>query len=253
MVYSMDFEEKLITLLRYHYLFIVLAFFLFLNLLFCIGVRQWHPTPVLLPGKSHGRRSLVGCNPWGGEESDTTERLHFHFSLSCIGEGNGNPLQCSCLENPRDRGAWWAAVYGVAHSRTRLKRLSSSSSVVYWKVWQILINCFVLIHQRPPPHSPVEDAFFFPSYFRASALNFLCRTLDAVVHLLSCVRLVQPLRLSPARFHCPWDSLGKNTGLGCHFLLQGIFLTQGLDPGLLHCGWILYWLNHQGSPGRCFW
>ena len=90
--------------------------------------RQWHPTPVLLPGKSHGRRSLVGCSPWGLEESDTTERLHFHFSLSCIGEGNGNPLQCSCLENPRDGGAWWAAVYGVAQSRTRLKRLSSSSS-----------------------------------------------------------------------------------------------------------------------------
>ena len=58
-----------------------------------------------------------------------TERLHFHFSLSCIGEGNGNPLQCSCLENPRDGGDWWAAVYGVAQSRTRLKRLSSSSSL----------------------------------------------------------------------------------------------------------------------------
>ena len=90
--------------------------------------RQWHPTPVLLPGKSHGRRSLVGCSPWCREESDTTERLHFHFSLSCIGGGNGTPLQCSCLENPMDRGAWWAAVYGVAQSRTRLKRLSSSSS-----------------------------------------------------------------------------------------------------------------------------
>ena len=51
------------------------------------------PPPVLLPGKSHGRRSLVGCSPWGREESDTTERLHFHFSLACIGEGNGNPLQ----------------------------------------------------------------------------------------------------------------------------------------------------------------
>ena len=61
--------------------------------------RQWHPTPVLLPGESHGRRSLVGFSPWGREESDTTERLHFYFSLSCIGEGNGNPLQCSCLEN----------------------------------------------------------------------------------------------------------------------------------------------------------
>ena len=90
--------------------------------------RQWHPTPVLLPGKSHGRRSLVGCRLWGRKESDTTKRLHFHFSLSCIGEGNGNPLQCSCLENPRDGGAWWATIYGVAQSRTRLKRLSSSSS-----------------------------------------------------------------------------------------------------------------------------
>ena len=89
--------------------------------------RQWQPTPVLLPGKSCGRRSLVGCSPWGRKELNTTERLHFHFSLSCVGEGNGNPLQCSCLENPRDGGAWWAAVYGVAQSRTRLKRLSSSS------------------------------------------------------------------------------------------------------------------------------
>ena len=86
--------------------------------------RQWHPTPVLLPGKSHGWRSLVGCSPWGRWESDTTERLHFHFSLSCIGEGNGIPLHCSCLENPRDGGTWWAAISGVA----RLKRLSSSSS-----------------------------------------------------------------------------------------------------------------------------
>ena len=67
----------------------------------------------------------MDCSPWGLEESDTTERLSFHFSLSCIGEGNGNPLQCSCLENPRDGGAWQAAVYGVAQSGARLKRLSS--------------------------------------------------------------------------------------------------------------------------------
>ena len=85
-------------------------------------------TPVLLPGKSHGRRSLVGCSARGCWESDTTEWLHFHFSLSCIGEGNGNPLQCPCLENPRDGGTWWAAVYGVAQSRTWLKWLSSSNS-----------------------------------------------------------------------------------------------------------------------------
>ena len=90
--------------------------------------RQWHPTPALLPGKSHGQRILVGCSPWGRKESYTTARLHFHFSLSCIGEGNGNPLQCCCLENPRDGEAWWAAVYGVTQSQTRLKRLSSSSS-----------------------------------------------------------------------------------------------------------------------------
>ena len=90
--------------------------------------RQWHPTPVLLPGKSPGWSSLEGCSPWGRWGSDTTERLHFHFSLSCIGEGNGNPLQCSCLENPRDGGASWAAIYGVAQSWTQLKRLTSSSS-----------------------------------------------------------------------------------------------------------------------------
>ena len=90
--------------------------------------RQWHPAPVLLPGKSHGWRSLVDCNPWGCKESDMTEWLHFHFSLSCIGEGNGNPHKCSCLENPRDRGAWWAAISGVTQSQTWLKRLSSSSS-----------------------------------------------------------------------------------------------------------------------------
>ena len=99
--------------------------------------RQWHPTPVLLPGKSHGRRSLVGCSPWGCWESDTTERLHFHFPLFCIGGGNGSPLQCSCLENPKDGGAWWAAVFGVAQSQTRLKRLSSSS-----KPWTQLPNSY---------------------------------------------------------------------------------------------------------------
>ena len=76
---------------------------------------------------------LTLCDP-----TDTTERLHFHFSLSCIGEGNGNPLQCSCLENPRDGGAWWAVIYGVAQSRTRLKRLSSSNSKTI--AWQIPLS-----------------------------------------------------------------------------------------------------------------
>ena len=88
---------------------------------------SWHPTPVLLPGKSHGWRNLVGCSPWGHWELDMTQWLHFHFSLSCIGEGSGNPLQHSCLENPRNGGAWWAAVCEVTQSQTRLKWLSSSS------------------------------------------------------------------------------------------------------------------------------
>ena len=104
--------------------------------------RQWHPTLVLLPGKSHGQKSLVGCSPWGRWELDTTEWLPFHFSLSCIGEGNGNPLQCSCLENPRDGGAWWAAVYGVTQSWTRLKRLSSSSTegIIHFLPCKILLT-----------------------------------------------------------------------------------------------------------------
>ena len=106
--------------------------------------RQWHPTPVLLPGESHGQRSLAGCSPWGREESDTTKWLHFHFSLSCIGEGNGNPLQCSCLENPRDGRAWWAAVSRVAQSRTRLKRLSSSILHV-WMNHPFLFYLFIYL------------------------------------------------------------------------------------------------------------
>ena len=102
--------------------------------------RKWKPTPVFLPGKSHGWRSLVGCSPWDLEELDTTEQLHFYFSLSCIGEGNGNPLQCSCLENPRERGAWWAAVYGVTQSQTWLKRLSSSMCIWYmYHIWQVFV------------------------------------------------------------------------------------------------------------------
>ena len=140
--------------------------------------RQWHPTLVLLPGKSHGRRSLVGCSPWGHEELDTTEWFHFHFSLSCIGEGNGNLLQCSCLENPRDGGAWWAAVYGIAQSQTQLKQLSSSSSVC--SVPRTLLNngqtavteqtCLPLgsVHSRGPPCNQRKAA----RLTRASALTF---------------------------------------------------------------------------------
>ena len=120
--------------------------------------RRWHPTLVLLPGKSHGWRSLVGCSPWGCWESDTTERLHFHFSLWCIGEGNGNPPQCSCLENPRDGGAWWAAAYGVAQSQMWLKWLSSSLAV--WTPYHNLSTSPASSQTCLLPHyGPASQAF----------------------------------------------------------------------------------------------
>ena len=129
--------------------------------------RWWQPsTPVLLPGKSHGQRSLVGCGPWGHKESDTTERLHFHFSPSCIEEGNGNPLQCSCLENPRDGGARWAAVYGVAQSRTRLKRLSSSSSSK-----AICIFCSWTLYKWNDSNSKIKILDIFKTWWGSGAIR----------------------------------------------------------------------------------
>ena len=111
---------------------IFFSFFKINHMCFCLLLEKaWHPTPVLLPGKSHGRRSLEGCSPWGRWGSDMTERLHLHFSLSCIGEGNGNPLQCSCLENPRDGGAWWAAVYGSHRVGHEWSDLAAAATVYY--------------------------------------------------------------------------------------------------------------------------
>ena len=101
------------------------------------------PTPAFLPRESCGQQSLVGCCLWGRTESDMTEVTSMH---ACIGEGNGNPLQYSCLENPRDSGAGWAAVYGVAQSWTRLKRLSSSSSGIV-DSWRGLGACLELLVQ----------------------------------------------------------------------------------------------------------
>ena len=108
------------------------------------------PHTSTLAWKIPGMEEPGGLQSMGSLESDMTERLHFHFSLSCIGGGNGNPLQCSCLENPRDGGAWWAAVYGVARSRTRLKRLSSSSSSIpLYMLFNIKTN-FMLINVALP-------------------------------------------------------------------------------------------------------
>ena len=89
--------------------------------------KQWGLNQYLAPLQFLETRH-IHFEPCSKRESDTTERLHFHSSLSCIGDGNGNPLQCPCLENPRDGGAWWAAVYGVTQSWTWLMQLSSSSS-----------------------------------------------------------------------------------------------------------------------------
>ena len=133
-----------------------------------LDIPRWHPTPVLLPGKSHGWRSLVGCSLWGHEESDTTERFPFYFSLSCIGEGNGNPLQCSCLENPRDGGAWWLPSMG-SH------RLSSSSRA--FLVAHLVKNLPVM--QKTPVRSldqedPLEKGYstpvFLPVKFHGQSL-----------------------------------------------------------------------------------
>ena len=125
----------------------------------------------------------MGCSPWGREESDTTEQLHFHFSLSCTGEGNGNPLQCSCLENPRDGGAWWAAVSGVAQSRTQLKRLSSSSSSRREDLQSsqsILVN-YSIHHHRIA--LIIGGSFLQFSDLDANNDFLICRTTAAVVNL----------------------------------------------------------------------
>ena len=152
----------------------------------------------------------MGCSPWGREESDTTERLHFHFSLSCIGEGNGNPLQCSCLENPRDGGAWRAAVCGVAESQTQLKRLSSNGS----SNSTVLVTCVRSLAIHP--------ALCFP-YSEASSLGLRGRELGVgglptkcLVFLLSssCSASVLP-HMSVLAF-CEWSLCGRTSGNGHH-------------------------------------
>ena len=98
------------------------------------------PLLYTLPGKSHRWRSLVGCSPWGRWELDTTERLHFHFSLSCIGEGNGNPLQCSCLENPRDGGAWWLPSMGSHRVGHDWSDLAAAAAAIFYCVYVPLLS-----------------------------------------------------------------------------------------------------------------
>ena len=144
----------------------------------------------------------MGCSPWGCEESDTTERLHFHISLSRIGEGNGNPLQCSCLENPRDRGAWWAAIYGVAQSQTRLKWLSNSSSnlccTAKWLSYHIQTFIYLIFIY-----------FSFPLWFVCMRAQ-LCLTLGDIMDYSPPASSIHAISYSI---------------YACHFLLQLWFIT----------------------------
>ena len=154
----------------------------------------------------------MGCSPWGRKESNRTQRLPFHFSLSCIGEGYGNPLQCSCLENPKDCGAWWAAVNGVAQSRTRLKGLSSSSSsgsvgkesaCNAGDPGSILVSCgsYVVNHQNLCLKISVKQVYH---EMEADNLVFLIGTFDleTLLHPLIC----QASRFTPP----PLPSLGSS-------------------------------------------
>ena len=184
--------------------------------------RQWHPTPVLLPGKSHGRRSLVGCGPWGRWESDTTEQLHFYFSLSWIGEGNGNPLQCFCLENPRDGGAWWAAVYGVAQSWTRLKWLSSSSS----KQGEQTPHA-----QRPKPTNGFLGSIFF-SFFLFFTLQY---STGFAIHQHESAMGVHKFPLLNPPSHLPPHTIPLGYPLGSIF--KGNIWVMVAVCGLASIGW----------------
>ena len=197
---------------------------------------QWHPTPVLLPGKSHGWRSLVGCSPWGLEESDMTERLHFHFSLSSIGEGNGNlsgrESSCQCMRGGFNPWVWDMPgeengnplhhnilAWGIPWTEEpwRLQSMGSQKS----QTWLSRLNN----NNRDPedstdPSTMEKHSEKWPCEPGRRGLWWL------LFRLLSHVWLLQPQGLETTRLFSPWDFPNKNTGVGCHFLLWVIFLTQ---------------------------
>ena len=173
--------------------------------------RQWHPTPVLLPGKSHGWRSLV-LQSLGSLRVGHDWAASLSLFTFIIGEGNGNPLQCSCLENSRDWGAWWAAVYGVAQSRTWLKWLSSSSRYLNLQLWLFLCS----IHA----HSGQVNRFL-PGGMSHPPLKFSLASTVA-----------QPYRMGASVYtsisHTTLSSLGSNTVLCYQHLAECLlYYLQG--------------------------
>ena len=201
---------------------------------------------------------ISGCSPRSLEESDMTERLHFHFSLSCIGEGNGHPLQCSCLENPRDGGSWWAAVYGVAQSWTQLKRLSSSSLknvmalplvkglVVVVQSSELPYDNLTNISLQPqtwtfweiPSENPSEKPFPNPDPWLACYLFFSHVWLFAILRAVACQAALS-MRFPRQEYWSglPFPTLGNLPNSGIEF-----------SSPALHCRQILQHLGHQGSP-----
>ena len=153
------------------------------------------------------------------------------------GEGNGSTLQCSCLGNPRDGGDWWPAINGVAQSRTWLKRLSGSRELGF----HILLygttkptRCNYRAHTLRSLLGATGEKPAHHNQHLVQPINNVCLAAQL------CPTLVQPHRLQPARLLCPWDFPGKNTGVGCHFLLQGIFPTRDWTQVSCICRWILY-------------
>ena len=179
-----------------------------------------------------------------------TERLHFHFSLSCIEEGNDNPLQYSCQEKPRDRGAWWAAIYGVAQSQTWLKRLSSSNSSSKFLFTPNACNlqcCEWITHTLLKPRDAYESPFVAQHFQNCVSQSLVLGMLlwsenESVSHS------VMSNSLWPHKLYLQallsTEFFRREYWSGLPFFFPGDLLTQVLNPSVLHCRQILY-LNSE--------
>ena len=165
--------------------------------------RQWHPTAVLLPGKSHGRRSLVGCSPWGCEESDTTEQLHFPFSLSCIGEGNGNPLQCSCLENPRDGKPGGLPSMGSHRVGNDWSDLAAAAAATDYHFFKHLDNVF----QGKCFHNQQKAENAFQEFIESWSTDFYAIKINLFCHGKNMLIVIIPILITKDVFEPSYNDL----------------------------------------------